>query len=96
MIAYSTPAVAQERPADMILHSGRVWTGDEANPWAEAVAIRDALGSLPPEQREVVILKVWHGLTFAEIGAALDIPDNTAASRYRYALQKLRRELGDE
>ncbi len=66
--------------------------GDEA----EAVAIRDTLGSLPPEQREVVVLKVWHGLTFAEIGAALDIPDNTAASRYRYALQKLRRELGDE
>ncbi len=66
--------------------------GDEA----EAVAIRDALGSLPPEQREVVVLKVWHELTFAEIGRALDIPDNTAASRYRYALQKLRRELGDE
>lgn len=66
--------------------------GDEA----EAVAIREALGALPPEQREVVVLKVWHGMTFAEIGRALEIPDNTAASRYRYALQKLRRELGDE
>lgn len=66
--------------------------GDEA----EAVAIRNALGALPPVQREVVVLKVWHGMTFAEIGRALGIPDNTAASRYRYALQKLRRKLGDE
>ncbi|HUS80070.1 MAG TPA: sigma-70 family RNA polymerase sigma factor [Armatimonadota bacterium] len=63
---------------------------------AEAVAVRDALGRLPVQQREVVVLKVWHGLTFDEIGRALGISPNTAASRYRYAIQKLRRELGDE
>jgi len=54
------------------------------------VAARDALGQLPPEQTEVVALKVWGEMTFAQIGAALDISPNTAASRYRYALEKLR------
>ncbi len=39
-VAVPAPVVAQERPADMILHSGRVWTGEDAQPWAQAVAIR--------------------------------------------------------
>ncbi|MGD8239094.1 MAG: sigma-70 family RNA polymerase sigma factor [Armatimonadota bacterium] len=56
----------------------------------QKIAARDALRQLPPEQTEVVALKVWDEMTFAEIGAALDIPPNTAASRYRYALEKLR------
>ncbi len=41
-VAVPAPVVAQERPADMILHSGRVWTGEDAQPWAQAVAIRGA------------------------------------------------------
>jgi RNA polymerase sigma-70 factor (ECF subfamily) len=52
-----------------------------------------ALGELPAEQRAVVHLKLWTGLTFEEIAAALDIPPNTAASRYRYGLDKLRGQL---
>jgi len=52
-----------------------------------------ALGELPAEQRAVVHLKLWSGRTFEEIAAALDIPPNTAASRYRYALDKLRGRL---
>jgi RNA polymerase sigma-70 factor (ECF subfamily) len=52
-----------------------------------------ALGELPEEQRAVVHLKLWGEMTFEEIAAALDIPPNTAASRYRYALDKLRGRL---
>ena len=52
-----------------------------------------ALAELPPEQRAVTHLKLWGGLTFEEIAAALEIPPNTAASRYRYALDKLRDRL---
>jgi RNA polymerase sigma-70 factor (ECF subfamily) len=52
-----------------------------------------ALGELPEEQRAAVHLKLWEGLTFEEIAAALDIPPNTAASRYRYGLDKLRGRL---
>ena len=52
-----------------------------------------ALDQLPPDQRAVAQLKLWGGLTFAEIAAALEIPPNTAASRYRYGLDKLRELL---
>jgi len=56
-------------------------------------ALAEALGELPPEQRAVVHLKLWEGLTFEAIAEALQIPLNTAASRYRYGLDKLREHL---
>ena len=52
-----------------------------------------ALAILPLEQRSVAQLKLWDGLTFEEIAEVQGIPLNTAASRYRYALEKLRSEL---
>lgn len=55
--------------------------------------LNEALGGLPPEQRTVVHLKLWEGRTFESIAELLDIPLNTAASRYRYGLDKLRERL---
>jgi RNA polymerase sigma-70 factor (ECF subfamily) len=52
--------------------------------------LRRALGDLPNDQREVIVLHVWGELTFSEIGGLLGVSSNTAASRYRYALAKLR------
>ncbi|QJE98601.1 RNA polymerase sigma factor [Luteolibacter luteus] len=51
------------------------------------------LQRLPLQQREVLTLKFWGGLTFAEVAVALDIPPGTAASRYRLALDTLRQTL---
>jgi RNA polymerase sigma-70 factor, ECF subfamily len=48
---------------------------------------------LPPEQKEAVYLKVFDGLTFKEIAAVCGISSNTAASRYRYGIEKLRAVL---
>lgn len=59
-------------------------------------AIEDALDALPIEQKEVVVMKIWGELTFQDIGEALRIPANTAASRYRYALTSLRESLQQE
>ena len=55
--------------------------------------IQAALAKLPPEQAEVVVLKIYQDMTFGEIGAVLEVSPDTAASRYRYALEKLRRIL---
>jgi DNA-directed RNA polymerase specialized sigma24 family protein len=52
-----------------------------------------AVASLPGEQREVIALKIDGGLTFAEIAAVTGTSPNTAASRYRYALEKLRTHM---
>jgi RNA polymerase sigma-70 factor (ECF subfamily) len=55
----------------------------------ERAAMR-RLAELPVEQREVIVLKIWHEFTFEEIGELLEISPNTVAGRYRYGLQKLR------
>jgi RNA polymerase sigma-70 factor (ECF subfamily) len=59
----------------------------------ERVILEQALKALPAEQREVVFLKVYEGMTFQEIGVLCGIGINTAASRYRYGLSALRRVL---
>jgi RNA polymerase sigma-70 factor (ECF subfamily) len=58
--------------------------------------VEEALRGLPPEQREVVTMKLWGRLSFPQIAAAVGIPADTAASRYRYALAKLREQLAEE
>ena len=59
-------------------------------------SVESALAQLPDEQREVVVLKIWGGLTFAQIAAALGVNQNTAASRYRYAIERLESALAHE
>ena len=56
-------------------------------------ALAEAIDGLPREQREVLVMKIWNELTFAEIAGALGISQNTAASRYRYALAALKKML---
>ncbi len=56
-----------------------------------AQLVQDAMNRLPEIYREVILLKVWGGLTFAEISESLGLSANTAASRYRYGLAELRK-----
>jgi len=55
--------------------------------------LASAVDRLPLDQREVLVMKIWDELTFAEIATALGISQNTAASRYRYALVALKKSL---
>ena len=55
--------------------------------------LQSSLQELPDEQREIILLHLWAGLSFEEVGAALGISPNTAASRYRYGLSKLREQF---
>ncbi|MCC9599629.1 sigma-70 family RNA polymerase sigma factor [Stieleria sp. JC731] len=59
----------------------------------EKRVIWQALESLPDDQREVIVLKIWEQITFAEIGEILELSPSTAASRYRYGLEKLSGKL---
>ncbi len=58
----------------------------------ECAAMR-CLAELPVEQREVIVLKLWHGCTFEEISGLLEMSPNTVAGRYRYGLQKIKTKL---
>jgi RNA polymerase sigma-70 factor (ECF subfamily) len=73
--------------------------GPASEPWFDTTVeereranmIQNAVNTLPEDYREVITLKVWGELTFAQIADALGIPANTAASRYRYGLEELRK-----
>ena len=67
------------------------WFDNEVENREHNQLIQSAMNQLPEIYREVVTLKVWGELTFAEIADSLAIPANTAASRYRYGLEELRK-----
>ena len=58
-----------------------------------ALELQFALRELPEQQREVILLHIWGQMSFEEVASALEIPANTAASRYRYGLSKLREQF---
>jgi len=62
----------------------------------EAARVSTALLALPVDQREVVVLKLYQDKTFKQIARLTGVSQNTAASRYRYALAKLREILETE
>ena len=71
------------------LESRRWFERDTNETEAERQAMK-ALTELPPEQREVIVLKIWNEMTFEAIGRLFDLSPNTVAGRYRYGLNKLR------
>jgi len=69
------------------------WLDTNAEEDEEANLMRQAVDKLGEKLREVVTLKIWGGLTFSQIAETMAISPNTAASRYRYALEQLERKL---
>jgi RNA polymerase sigma factor (sigma-70 family) len=75
--------------------AGHHWfekSSDETEQSMQTAAV-DCLAALPVEQREAIVLKIWHRFTFEEIGGLLGISPNTAAGRYRYGLRKIKHQL---
>jgi len=68
----------------------RRWFDKTETETAKETEAMRCLATLPHEQREVIVLKIWHEYTFEEIGELLGLSPNTAAGRYRYGLEKLR------
>lgn len=68
------------------------WFEQTAESPLEVAAMR-CLQKIPQEQREVIVLKIWHDYTFEEIGELLETSANTVAGRYRYGVQKIRTVL---
>lgn len=70
-------------------------------PWFEKHEIEDetkdvleqCLKEIPDKFSEVIIMKVWGERTFAEIGEILGVSQNTAASRYRYGIEGLKKKM---
>lgn len=69
------------------------WFESSGEPLKKEEQAMACLAQLPQDQREIIVLKIWHQETFESIGRLLDLSPNTAAGRYRYGLQKLRELL---
>jgi len=78
---------------DVPLETQDAWFVQRDGNREAALALQAALAEIPEEQREVVTMRIWSGMTLEEIAAATGAPLNTVASRYRYALEKLRERL---
>jgi len=59
----------------------------------EQAMVENALRRLPPDQREVIHMKIYEQMTFQRIADQLDESINTVAGRYRYGLDRLRQWL---
>jgi RNA polymerase sigma-70 factor (ECF subfamily) len=81
------------RQRDAPFEIDSVWFDPPERDYVEEKNLRLALDSLPDDQRDVIVLHLWGELTFSEIGELVGTSSNTVASRYRYALTKLRRSM---
>ena len=57
--------------------------------------LKDAVERLPDQQRAVVVLRIWNGLSYREIAETVDKPEATVRSYMFHALKNLRSRLGN-
>lgn len=67
----------------------------EANDMINSDQVREALGKLPEDEREAIVLAYFGGHTYREVAARLDRPEGTVKSRIRSGLRRLRQEMAD-
>ena len=79
----SQPAARTSQP-DVMVESGNI-----------AARMQAAIASLPDAQREAFLMQQEGDMSVAEIAAATGVPEETAKSRLRYAVTKLRAQLVD-
>ena len=72
------------------------WDADSLEERERAEKMQAALDTLHAAQREVVVLRIWADMTFADIAATLGESINTITSRYRYALANLKKLMPEE
>ena len=87
---HARSAARRRRREQAVAATRREWF--EANPAAalDAELLEQSLAGLSPEHRELVVLRIWGGLSFAEIAAVVELSVSTVHDRYNAALRRLR------
>lgn len=67
--------------------------GDDTDALFDAILIQEALASLTPDHRAVIVKAYYGGLSIGQTAAALGIPEGTVKSRLHYGLRALRLAL---
>jgi RNA polymerase sigma-70 factor, ECF subfamily len=84
---------ARLRSRSLATDSEATWFEAPNRDYVAELSLRRGLSALTEDQRQVTVLHIWGELTFAQVAEVLGISANTAASRYRYALAKLREAM---
>lgn len=86
----------QREDKSMVGVEEKAWFLDSLDQFERSQMLEKALRLLPLEQQEVVVLKLWGELTYEQIAELTGVSANTAASRYRYALQHLEKSMSGD
>ncbi|KPK80503.1 MAG: hypothetical protein AMJ81_12010 [Phycisphaerae bacterium SM23_33] len=74
---------------------GHDWFEARPDDLMDAKLVQAAVTGLPEEQREVILLRIWGGMTLQEISEVLGEPVSTLFSRYRAGLAQIRQRMGE-
>ncbi|MFN0121741.1 MAG: RNA polymerase sigma factor [Blastocatellia bacterium] len=92
-VEYSLDAEDESGARRDIADENAEHAGDRMRRDQRAAVVRRALRALPPEMRQVIVMKEYQDLTFAEIAGILDLPVSTVKSRLYTGLQLMRAKL---
>lgn len=83
----------RHRHAEQLASEKTAWFCGRPDELIDAAAAQQALANLPAEQREVIVLRIWAGMTLQEISGITRQPVSTLFSRYKAGLAELRRRM---
>lgn len=69
------------------------WFEPKGDDLVDAAAAQEALGELPAAQREIIVLRIWAGMTLADVAQISGLPLSTVHDHYRKALEAIRRRM---
>lgn len=79
---------------ERVVSPGEAWFEPHDAAEIDAESVTNALAKLPPQEREIVVLRVWGGMTLQEVSDLVGAPVSTVYLHYRAALAKIRERLG--
>ena len=84
----------QRRHVEQLAGERGEWFAARADDVIDAATAQEALAGLPGEQREVIVLRIWAGMTLQESANVTGQPMSTLFSRYQAGLAELRKRMG--
>jgi RNA polymerase sigma-70 factor (ECF subfamily) len=71
----------------------RLTVGESTTDPLDAIVVAEALDELEPNERELIVMRIWGGLTYDEIAASLEVSTSSVHRQYQQALERLRHRL---
>jgi RNA polymerase sigma-70 factor (ECF subfamily) len=84
---------ARARRHETLATITRSWFEARSDDLIDAAAAQQCLETLPPARREVMVLRIWSGMSFPEIAQLTGLPNSTVFDHYRNGLAAIRKQM---